>query len=150
MNVKNTVKVSSSALLLSFLLNAVAYAEPTPIHTWHTVSSKHGAWQATLQMLNQGGKFVTPSGTPLTTFTITPSNPQIYGFGFDQSDDFDVAYTLTLVDTSKSKQHFQSKACVYVITASGPAQPDIRASAFNGATCNYHVVHGRGENFEVA
>ncbi|CAE7431716.1 ANKRD17, partial [Symbiodinium sp. CCMP2456] len=44
---------------------------------------------------------------------------------------------------------FTSMACVFVITAKGPAQPDVRVETFNGAICRWQVNPGYGENYEV-
>mmetsp|Transcript_4897 Transcript_4897/g.5693 ORF Transcript_4897/g.5693 Transcript_4897/m.5693 type:complete len:107 (-) Transcript_4897:226-546(-) len=87
-------------------------------------------------------------------------------------DDFDVAYSLTLVRSSPeplnpkdsiesrgsegssegsregSRKLFKSMACSYVIAAAGPAQPDVRAEPFNGATCMWERT-GHGENYQV-
>lgn len=128
----------------------MVFAHPNPVHTWHTITSDNGDWQGKLQMINQGGDFVTPQGNLLHAFNISPTTHQDYGFSFNRGDDFDVAYTLTLTQKNNSDNFFQSKACVYVVTASGPAKPDIRVSEFNGAKCRYTVVSGRGENFEVS
>ena len=130
------------------LLSGLTYANP--VHTWHTISSKRGEWNARLQMINQGGGFVTPQGESINAFQISPGHTQDYGFSFDRGDDFDVAYTLTLTEKNNGYAFFQSKACVYVITARGPANPDIRVSEFNGAQCHYTIVSGRGEDFEVS
>ncbi|CAE7754213.1 ANKRD17 [Symbiodinium microadriaticum] len=44
---------------------------------------------------------------------------------------------------------FTSMACVFVITAKGPAQPDVRAESFNGAICHWQVNPGYGENYQA-
>ena len=43
---------------------------------------------------------------------------------------------------------FKSMACSYVIAAAGPAQPDVRAEPFNGATCMWERNEGVGENYQ--
>lgn len=136
------------ACLAACLSTSTVLAEsPTP-HTWHTVATAAGQWVGKLQMLNQGGHFITHDGGKVNKFEISPEQALDYGFIYDRGDDFDVAYTLTLVEKSE-RPAFQSKACVYVITAAGPANPDVRVSSFNGARCDYKVVKGRGENFIV-
>lgn len=137
-------------LCLTAILSSLVYAYPNPPHTWHIIKSIDGAWEGKLQMLNQGGAFVTRDGTLIKHFTIHPQQSLEYGFSFDRGDDFDVAYSLTLTQKKNKHQYFESKACVYVITASGPAKPDIRVSSFNQADCKYNVVHGKGEDFEVS
>jgi hypothetical protein len=147
---KMSDKIKLGSLIVLSLLSFQAFAK-NATHTWHTVSSANGTWQAKLQMLNEGGNFVTRGGAAITTFNISPGNPQDYGFVLDAGDDFDVAYTLTLTQNDqKNARQFVSKACVYVITARGPAQPDIRVSHFNGAECNWSLVKGVGENFSVS
>lgn len=130
---------------------SIAMANNKGPHTWHTVSSSNGTWVARLQMLNEGGSFVMRDGSSADTFTINPNQSQEYGFTFDGDDDFDVAYslTLTLRNTEKLPQ-FTSKACVFVITAKGPAQPDIKTIQYNGAQCSYTIIPGRGEDFVVS
>ena len=49
-----------------------------------------------------------------------------------------------------SSTTFTSMACVFRITAKGPAQPDVLAEAFNGAICHWQVnPAGYGWIFEV-
>lgn len=99
-----------------------------------------------------------------------------FGFLPGLADDFDSAYSLTMVrkstekveiDASKSqppdakiteiiveggparKLLFKSMACVYVIAAAGPAMPDVRTEPYNGATCMWERVQGVGENYFV-
>ena len=140
---RNITKSFTSALI--FISNL---ALANPVHTWHHVSTTEGVWDARLQMINEGGMFVTKDGSTLTDFTVTSSTPMEYGFAFDEGDDFNVAYTLTLTqrDTGVFRR-FSNKACVFVITAAGPAQPDIHASNYNGAKCSWKVVKGYGEDF---
>lgn len=118
------------------------------VHTWHQVHSNQGRWQAKLQMLTQNGEFYARDCSVMRSFALGDAGPVEYGFAFAPDADFDVSYTLTL--TEDQGQGFTSKACVYVITAKGPAQPDIRVNAFNGAQCNYKVVPGVGEDFSVS
>lgn len=139
-----------SACLLATLVTTCALADNKTPHTWHTVRAENGTWDAKLQMLNQGGSFVTRDGVSLNNFTINPAKTLDYGFIFYDGADFDVAYTLTMIERNSDNLRFQSKTCVYLITASGPAKPDIRVSSFNGAKCDYRVVHGKGEDFMVS
>lgn len=139
------------ALVLFSLVSFNALAQGSP-HTWHTVSANEGAWEARLQIINEGGSFVGRDGLALTTFTVSPTQPQDFGFVLAPEDDFNVAYTLTLTQKKPTFAflHFSSKACVYVVTANGPAQPDIRATSFHGANCESKVMKGIGENFIVS
>lgn len=145
MKLKNTFKLGM--LMILSLASSLAIAQKTP-HTWHTVRSTNGNWTAQLAMISEPGWFVTRKGEGVSTFSVSPANSFDYGFGFDAGADFDIAYTLTLTQNS-SAIGFVSKACVYLITASGPAKPDIRATSYNGATCDWNVVHGVGEDFTV-
>jgi hypothetical protein len=120
------------------------------VHTWHDVVSEKGDWQGRLVISssNQKGFFTDSSGQKkgeIYDFSLSDSAPFVFGFGFDfDGTDFDVSYTLTLYQTS-----FASKACVFNVSAKGPAQPDVRIEKFNGASCDFEVVHGRGENFKA-
>lgn len=120
------------------------------VHTWHDVVSKEGAWSGRLVISSgdQKGYFTDSQAKKvgqLYDFHLGTDNPFVFGFGFDfDGTDFDVSYTLTLYQTS-----FVSKACVFNVSAKGPAQPDVRIETFNGAKCDYVVVHGRGENFSA-
>ena len=93
------------------------------------------------------------------------SGSATFGFKIAAGDTFDVAYSLTLVRSSAEPLHphedvdrnanqdggrklFKSMACSYVIAAAGPAQPDVRAEPFNGATCMWER-NEVGENYQV-
>lgn len=135
------------ALITGSLLLNSAFAA-SHVHTWHNVVSENGSWKATLATINEKASFVASDGALLNTFTITPNHSIKFGFSFDPNDDFDVAYTLTL--TQNSITSFVSKTCVFVVTAKGPANPDIRALSYNGANCSSTVVKGVGEDFKVS
>ena len=51
--------------------------------------------------------------------------------------------------TGRERRLFKSMACSYVIAAAGPAQPDVRAEPFNGATCLWERNEGVGENYQA-
>ncbi|MDX1837379.1 hypothetical protein [Legionella taurinensis] len=133
----------AAAMLLAGLLHA---ASECRIHTWHAINSLDGQWKITLKMINQQGVFADRDCNPLTEASLSAEQPLIYGFGFPNDADFDLAYTVTAV---KQEAGFQSKACVFVVTAKGPAQPDITAIAYHGAECQWKVVRGVGEDFTV-
>lgn len=116
------------------------------VHTWHDVSSNSGEWKISLKMINQSGRFYDRSCSDASETSINPQQKLAYGFQFDRDADFDIAYTLTAV---KEEHGFQSKACVFVISANGPAQPDIHALSYHGAECEWKVIKGVGENFSV-
>lgn len=131
-------------LLLANFANANQCA-----HTWHDVVSNHGSWEVTLQVISQvgHGALVDKNCQPMTKGEINPTKLIQYGLTFDEQADFNIAYTLTAVEKG---QGFDRKACVFVVTANKPADPDIRVSSFHGASCDWYVVPGVGENFSVA
>lgn len=137
------------ALLSVFILISVhanSFGGDCSVHTWHDVTSKSGSWKVSLKMINQSGKFFDRFCADASEATINSQHKLVYGFQFSKDADFNIAYTLTAVS---EEQGFQSKACVFVITANGPAQPDIHALSYHGAECEWNVVKGVGENFTV-
>lgn len=139
-------KVSKLLVIGSLAMSTAIYA--SNIHTWHTITAQNGTWNGTLSSINEESKFETADGSPIHNFTVDADHPIRYGFGFDHGADFNIAYTLTL--TQQDTQRFSSKACVFVITARGPANPDIRVEEFNGAKCSWVVVPHVGEDFNIA
>jgi hypothetical protein len=117
------------------------------VHTWHDVVSNNGTWKVTLKSISQEGSFVDSNCNTVATVDVSQGQPLVYGFGFSKDANFDIAYTLTAVSQSKA---FQSKACVFVISAKGPAQPQISALSYHGAKCDWKVVPGVGENFSFS
>mmetsp|Transcript_79 Transcript_79/g.142 ORF Transcript_79/g.142 Transcript_79/m.142 type:complete len:179 (-) Transcript_79:22-558(-) len=159
---------------------AVAVAVPPcpKIHTWHNVTAYRGTWKAQLSSISETARFFWPNCTemdgPTPVFEVVggkavESGSASFGFEIGPDDDFDVAYSLTMVRTSQEplnpteslrllpraaermegRQLFKSMACSYVIAAAGPAQPDVRAEPFNGATCLWERNEGIGENYQV-
>jgi len=123
------------------------------IHTWHNVIANQGSWKVTLQIINQQEHawFTDQNCVKINSLTVSPTNTPKFGFGFDGQADFDVAYTLTMVqDKNSSIPQFNSKACVFIVTAKGPAKPDVVVSNYNGAKCDWKVVRGVGEDFIVS
>jgi hypothetical protein len=49
--------------------------------------------------------------------------------------------------TQKTITAFSSKTCVFVVTAQGPADPDVRYFSYHGAVCGTTTVPGVGEDF---
>ena len=162
-----------SALCLCF---AGIWALPScpDIHTWHNVTAFRGTWKAQLASLSEKALFYSPNCTDMgasPTFEVVggqsvASGSATFGFKIAEGDTFDVAYSLTLVRRSAEPLHphkdvdgnanqdggrklFKSMACSYVIAAAGPAQPDVRAEPFNGATCLWERNEGVGENYQV-
>ncbi|WP_119327609.1 hypothetical protein [Cysteiniphilum halobium] len=82
-------------------------------------------------------------------FSVTKSSPVDYGFGFKVGSDFNVAYTITAIDTSKNadaSQH-KTKSCTFVVGANGPANPNIVVENYEGAKCNWKDNTGQGVDF---
>eukprot|EP00485_Elphidium_margaritaceum_P003268 CAMPEP_0202692330 /NCGR_PEP_ID=MMETSP1385-20130828/6734_1 /ASSEMBLY_ACC=CAM_ASM_000861 /TAXON_ID=933848 /ORGANISM="Elphidium margaritaceum" /LENGTH=92 /DNA_ID=CAMNT_0049347841 /DNA_START=250 /DNA_END=528 /DNA_ORIENTATION=+ len=85
----------------------------------------------------------------------------IYGYENTDDDTFDVIYSLTVIRTaaegqaqavntnSSRRKLISSVGCVYVVSAAGAAQPDIRVEEYNGALCMWSRVPGVGENFLI-
>ncbi|QEY53132.1 hypothetical protein [Legionella longbeachae] len=119
-----------------------------PVHTWHKVKSLQGEWEINLRMINEEGLFVDQACKPITRVPISTASPLTYGFGFNEDATFDIAYTVTAVQLSHGSG-FESKTCVFVVTANGPAQPDIQALGYHGATCQWKIIPGVGEDFIV-
>ncbi|MGM9452850.1 hypothetical protein ACTAZI_05870 [Legionella bozemanae] len=120
-----------------------------PVHTWHNVSSLNGEWEVNLRMINEDGLLVDQSCQPINRVRISTANPLTYGFGFKEDATFDIAYTVTVVQSTEGAR-FESKTCVFVVTANGPAQPDIHTLAYHGATCQWKIIPGIGEDFIVS
>eukprot|EP00930_Biecheleria_cincta_P032523 TRINITY_DN22571_c1_g1_i1.p1 TRINITY_DN22571_c1_g1~~TRINITY_DN22571_c1_g1_i1.p1 ORF type:complete len:186 (+),score=13.37 TRINITY_DN22571_c1_g1_i1:75-632(+) len=171
------VAAGIQTFLTAMLASAVYAVPPCPkIHTWHNVTAFRGTWKAQLSSISETARFFWPNCSqmegPTPTFEIVggkqvASDSATFGFEIGPGDTFDVAYSLTLVRTSAEPLHphepkraipfqpavdrrlFASMACTYVIAAAGPAQPDVRAEPFNGATCMWERHEGVGENYQV-
>lgn len=161
--------------VLRLALLPMAWAFPcADIHTWHNVTAFRGTWKPQLSSINEKALFYHPNCTEMgaaPTFQVVggkavASGSATFGFKIAEGDTFDVAYSLTLVRSSAEPLHpkdgtvdtvgtgrerrlFKSMACSYVIAAAGPAQPDVRAEPFNGATCLWERNEGVGENYQV-
>jgi hypothetical protein len=140
-------KTGLPILIALLLATSVTYASDE-VHTWHVISTKAGTWAGRLQAINEKIKFVKPDLSAVSAFNISPNQPLKFGSVFDPNDDFNVAYTLTL--TQQSITAFSNKSCVFVVTAQGPADPDVRFFSYNGATCSTTTVPGVGEDFYVS
>lgn len=140
-------KLFAITLLSTFAFLSTS-ANAAPVHTWNQVFSSKGNWTVKLSMLNEGGHFYDTAGAEISKFDLTHGTGYKYGFGFDHGADFDIAYTMVAIQ--QTPPAFVSKTCVFVVTASAPARPDIRVSTFNGAQCSFKIVPGVGENFFVS
>lgn len=117
------------------------------VHTWHKIYAQEGQWKITLKSISQEGFFVDQHCNTLEVKPLSSIEPLIYGFGFPLDATFDIAYTVTAV--KQEQNAFKSKACVFVVSAKGPAQPDITALNYNGAHCDWQKVSGSGGDFYV-
>lgn len=146
------MRFSFLAGVLVLFFSAMAYADG--VHTWQDVVSRDGLWIGRLVITSADQKafFTDTSSTnrgELYDFSVSDDNDFAYGLGFDfVGTDFDLSYTLTLYQTDSSATGFVSKACVFNVTASAPAVPDIRVEKYNGANCDFEPHHGR-EKFIV-
>lgn len=153
---KNRLKMTLGLSMACAAINVSANAlqNPTP-HIWHTITVAEGNWTGRLQMINEVDKawFVLPDGvTKVNAVQINPNAPQKVGFvvDFSQKPDFDMAYTVTLVKNDKaSSPNMTSKSCIFIVTATGPGQPDIKIHSFNGAACTWKAAE-HGEDFNAA
>ncbi len=139
------MKFFALPLLITGMVITVAANAASGVHTWHMVKSKQGTWTGRLQAISEKTEFVRSDMSAVSAFEVSPSNPLKFGAVFDDNDDFNVAYTLTL--TQKSPADFSDKTCVFVITAQGPADPDVRYFSYHGAVCGTETVPGVGEDF---
>lgn len=124
------------------MVHSSVFAKPT-VHTWHQVTALSGNWRTTISMISETDKgyFEDINGNPISTFNVNAENPQRFGFGVYEGADFDIAYTVTVTEISAAK--FISPTCVFVVTASAPATPDITINRYNNASCD--VGHALGE-----
>lgn len=118
------------------------------IHSWHQIYAREGNWHVTLKVINQHGFFVDQACQPMETGIANNTAPLSYGFGFASSANFDIAYTVTAV--KEDKQGFQSPACVFIVSATGPAQPEIAILGYHGAECEWKSNPGTGASLYLA
>ena len=106
---------------------------------------------------------------PHANFNLSSKETKRFGFQMDNADTFDVVYSVMIIRTALEgekaspiamplkplnegaarKLLINSVGCIYVVSAAGAAQPDIRANVYNGAMCMWERVPGVGENFLV-
>jgi hypothetical protein len=151
-------EITLSFFALSFLSGsevAIAALPCAGAHTWHNLQSHQGTWEVQLTLSSEGnvGRFISnapecKAQDPLTV-NVSPQQPQQFGFSFLPGADFDIGYTLVAKQKSPSTANYQAKTCVFVVSAKGPANPDIAVLPYNGAVCNYAVTSGVGEDYFV-
>ncbi len=103
-------------------------------HTWNNIISESGVWSGQLASIYEKSYFVTPNCHKFNHLTI--SSNLTYGFIYADNANFNLAYTLTLV-SDNPQPLMSSKACIFIITAFKPADPDIKALSYHGASCTY-------------
>lgn len=138
----------SQIITIVTILSAATMTNEATAYTWHTVRTSAGEWTANIGMINEAGFFVNRKGERINSFLIDANHSYDFGFGFDDNADFNIAYSLTVVQNEKVKQ-FTSKACVFIITATAPAKPDIKTMSYNGAKCDSVTVPHQGVDFNV-
>ena len=150
----NKLVLATSVLLLS---SSASFADHA--HTQQTVFAQNEHWVGHLDITsgNELGFFTNGNEVNLGEhyqFNLNSNTPFKYGFGFKEpGTDFNIAYTLTLYKTVANSDGnlnttFTAPACVFEITASSPANPDITVMHYNGASCHWTST-GIGENFTV-
>lgn len=122
-------------------------------HTWHNVTTSHGEWSGTLSVLNEQLTFVDPAYNNITQMRFNEKHGATWGTVIYDSDDFNVLYAATFIQQVNSSSigspNIALKTCVFIISAYGPADPQITPVSFNGgATCKWQSS-GIGENYYV-
>lgn len=116
-------------------------------HTWSAVGAYDNIWKGQLAPIFEDSWFVDENCTKFNTFDISQWGLVTFGFKFGNDVNFNMAYTLTLVEDTGMRE-MVTKACIYIITATSPAHPDIRIESYNNATCG-HIQRSDGSFFYV-
>jgi hypothetical protein len=116
-------------------------APPQP-HVWQSVTSKNGTWYAKLSPIYESMTFVSNDTNYLiNAFYLTPSAPMTFGLVITEEDDFDMLFILTLVQTDLGVTMESRRVCSFMISAYGPANPQITPVSYNGgAQCTYEIA----------
>ena len=146
-----------SLLAACILASSSCLALAAKPHTTHTITSHGGTWHGKLVITsaNQPGYFLDNNGQNhgnSWAFDLTSNQPTLhYGFGFNVGATFDISYSLNLYKGSSyaNKLGFSSQACEFVVTAKGPAKPDVQVIPYNGAKCRVTDPDKTGVDFEV-
>ena len=100
---------------------------------------------------------------PHSTFDLKAGEVETFGFAFDNNATFDIIFTVTIIRTGlteidqkeeESRDDYNRRrlitghGCVFVTSAAGVAQPDIRVEEYNGALCWWEPTN-IGENYFV-
>ncbi|ODN43270.1 hypothetical protein [Piscirickettsia litoralis] len=152
-----TTLLTSAALALTALST---YAETPPTtHTTHHIYAKHSSkWYVKIVGISpfEPAYFIAQPSDAYSqelNYTVSEDHPAQYNFAFsfNGSTDFNVAYTVTAIDTSQSAGASQgkTKSCTFVVGANGPADPNIHVENYQGAKCSFNIVTGQGEDFTL-
>ncbi|AKP72866.2 hypothetical protein Psal006b_02921 [Piscirickettsia salmonis] len=156
---KNTITTMlASAIFASATF--IAYAEnPPTAHTTHNITVNNSSkWYVKIVGISpfQPAYFIDQTNNVYSSelnYTLSKGNSAQYAFAFsfNGSTDFNVAYTITAIDTSQSADADQkkTKSCTFIVGANGPADPNIHVENYQGAQCSYQVIAGKGENFTL-
>ncbi|WP_119344170.1 hypothetical protein [Facilibium subflavum] len=154
--IKNRIILSVSGFMV---LTGMTFAHPS-VHTTHHIyatndASKIKPWSVRITGIapNEAPYFVSGDVTSSDiVLSVSKDKSAEYGFGFYQGSDFNVAYTLTAIDTSQTadaSQH-KTKSCTFIVGANGPANPNITVKNYQGAKCTYKDETGNGVDFYLA
>ena len=121
--------------VLSLLLfNYGTYASQNcVVHTWHDITAEQGEWQLSMRYISEQGEFMNRDCLPQYDAIVDPNQSHRYGTVVTDDNTFDIAYTVTLV--KQTENQFVSPACVFIVSAKGPAIPDVVIQSYNGAKC---------------
>jgi hypothetical protein len=115
-------------------------------HFWQKISAIKGGWQVIQTMINENGQFIDIQQCAehnLYSYAVSEGSNNQNGFRFAQGSDFNIAYTITAI--ANISANFTAKSCVFVVTANGPAQPDVHVINYNGANCDSQYIAAKGE-----
>ncbi len=118
-------------LFVLYLSNTIA--KKCQAHTWGTSVALNGNWQGQIAPLYENSYFVTPECKNVTDFKISPGHNATYGFRFEKNDDFNIMFSLLLINIDETPM--VSKSCLYILTANSPAHADVRSLSYHGAYC---------------
>lgn len=142
--------LSTSLLVIS--LNTLASPFPCQnAHFWQKVSAIDSNWTVEQTLINEKGNFVTNApeceNKKTYSYAVNIGQDNQNGFHFAKGSDFNIAFTITAVENSASlpDAKFVSKSCVFIVTATGPAQPDVHITNYNGAKCSSTYNSAKGE-----
>eukprot|EP01084_Bolivina_argentea_P248147 415063_1 len=140
-------------------------------HTYHNITAIKGDWKVIISSVYQGSHFwnltscTEYSEHPHVEFNLSQTKKN-FGFKSTINDTFDVIYSVTALLIEKQSKQIEapkhpvslqtsrklliaSTGCIFIVSAAGAAEPDVRANVYNGALCRWEVKDGVGENYYV-